>query len=374
MATKRLAKRIGVMTGGGDCPGLNAVIRGVVHASKRRGWDVLGIEDATEGLVDLDYKRPHGNRWLTTADVDRILVKGGTILGTSNRSDPFRYVVRGEDGAAREEDVSRQVVENYHKLGLDALVSIGGDGSMQIAQKFLEKGLKIVGVPKTIDQDLAGTDYTFGYHTAVQTVTDAIDRIQDTAESHDRIMVIEVMGRDAGFIALQSAIAGGAHACLIPEIPYSIDPIADLISRRDLDGRPFSVIVVAEGARAVAGKQSFAGERQLGATQRLLGAGATFAAAIEPHVNHEVRVLVLGHLQRGGSPTEFDRVLGTRYGVHAVQLIEEGKFGHMVSLRTPDMTSVPIAEAVSRPKRVDPQGQLVRAAREVGIVFGDEGQ
>ena len=366
------AKRIGVMTGGGDCPGLNAVIRGVVHASKRRGWDVLGIEDATEGLVNLDYRQPHGNRWLTCDDVDRILVRGGTILGTSNRSDPFRYVVTGDDGKRHEEDVSDRVVENYHKLGLEALVSIGGDGSMRIAHKFIEKGLKIVGVPKTIDQDLAGTDYTFGYHTAVQTVSDAIDRIQDTAQSHDRIMVIEVMGRDAGFIALQAAIAGGAHACLIPEIPYSIEPVLEMITRRELNGRPFGVIIVAEGAKPTDGKQSFAGARSLGATQRLLGAGAKFAAAIEMHVSHEVRVLVLGHLQRGGSPNEFDRVLGTRYGVHAVKLIEEGKFGHMVSLRTPDMTSVPIQEAVATPKRVDPNGQLVTAAREVGIVFGDE--
>ncbi|MCA8920682.1 MAG: 6-phosphofructokinase [Planctomycetes bacterium] len=367
-----MAKRIGVMTGGGDCPGLNAVIRGVVHASKRRGWDVLGIEDATEGLVDLDFKKPHGNRWLTCQDVDRILGRGGTILGTSNRSDPFRYVVRGDDGSSREEDVSRKVVENYHKLGLDALVSIGGDGSMRIAQKFIEKGLKIVGVPKTIDQDLNGTDYTFGYHTAVQTVTDAIDRIQDTAESHDRIMVIEVMGRDAGWIALQAAIAGGAHACLIPEIPYHIDPVIDMITQRELIGHPFAVVIVAEGAKPMGGGQSFAGARQLGATQRLLGAGAKFAASIELQVSHEVRVLVLGHLQRGGSPNEFDRVLGTRYGVHAVQLIEDEKFGHMVSLRTPNMGSVPIAEAVKEPRLVDPKGQLVHAAREVGIVFGDE--
>jgi 6-phosphofructokinase 1 len=362
-------KKIGIMTGGGDCPGLNAVIRGAVLTARARGWEVLGIEDATSGLIDLDYRSPHGNRLLDVDDVETILVRGGTILGTSNRSHPFKFVV-DRDGEKVEADVSDQVVENYHTLGLDALISIGGDGSMDIAQRLIEKGLKIVGVPKTIDQDLAATDFTFGHNTAVQAVTEGLDRLQDTAESHDRVMIMEVMGRDAGFIALHSAIAGGAHVCVIPEIPYKVEPIVAKVKARKAAGHPFSILVVSEGAMAVDGEQSYEGERELGAMRKLFGAGARLAAQLEPHLELDVRVTVLGHLQRGGSPTQFDRILGTRFGVKAVELVEEGRFGEMVALRTPDIVGVSIKEALGVVRRVDPEGQVVQAAKAIGIEFG----
>ncbi len=363
-------RRIGIMTGGGDCPGLNAVIRAVVLAAHARQWEVLGIEDATSGLIDLDYKSPHGNRWLKPSDVQQILTRGGTILGTSNKSDPFRFVVE-RDGEQVETDVSERVVANYHKLGLDALVSIGGDGSMRIAQRFAQLGLRIVGVPKTIDQDVSATDYTFGFQTAVQTATEALDRLQDTAESHDRVMVLEVMGRHAGWIALHSAVAGGAHICLLGEVPYRVEPIVAAIRRRKDAGYPFSIAVVAEGARPVDGDVSLAGPRELGAMPKLFGAGSRLAAALEPHLELDVRVTVLGHIQRGGSPVQFDRVLGTRFGVAAVEALERGESDVMVALRTPHIVTVPIAEAISDPNLVDPNDELVRAARAVGICFGD---
>ncbi len=363
-------QRIGVMTGGGDCPGLNAVIRAVVIKARARGWQVLGIEDATNGLIDLDYRSPRGNRWLEVADVSDILTKGGTILGTSNKSDPFAYVTT-KDGERVEVDVSDVVVANYQKLGLDALVSIGGDGSMRISQRLIDKGLRIVGVPKTIDHDLGSTDYTFGFNTAVQTATDAIDRLQDTAESHDRTMIVEVMGRDAGWIALSAAIAGGAHACLIPELPYRIEPLVRAIRARQATGKPHSILVVSEGARPADGEQSFAGARDLGKMPRLFGAGSKLAAALEPHLATEVRVTVLGHVQRGGTPTQFDRILGTRFGAAAIDALADGKFAHMVALRTPNVVCVPIAEAIADPHHVSLRDSLLQAARDVGICFGD---
>jgi 6-phosphofructokinase 1 len=363
-------QRIGVLTGGGDCPGLNAVIRAVVFKARDLGWEVLGIEDATSGLVDLSYRSPNGNRWLEKRDVEHILARGGTILGTSNKSDPFHFVVV-ENGRKVELDVSDRVKAHYDELGLDALVSIGGDGSMRISRELMQKGLRIVGVPKTIDQDLGGTDYTFGFNTAVQTVTDAIDKLHDTGESHDRVMVLEVMGRDAGWIALQSAVAGGAHACLIPEIPYRVEPIAAAIEARKANGAPYSIVVIAEGAKPAGGDASYAGPRELGHMPKLFGAGHRLAHALEPRLDLEVRVTVLGHVQRGGSPNQFDRVLGTRFGVAAVDCLLAGKFGHMVALRTPDIVTVPIEEAVGVPKRVDPRGQMVRAAKDMGICFGD---
>jgi 6-phosphofructokinase 1 len=363
-------QRIGIMTGGGDCPGLNAVIRAVVLKAHARGWKVLGIEDATEGLIDLDYRSPHGNLWLEPNDVEGILDKGGTILGTSNRSDPFHYVVK-KDGKKVEVDVSDRVVENYRKLRLDALVSVGGDGSMEIAQRFVDKGLRVVGVPKTIDQDLGCTDYTFGFNTAVQTATDALDRLRDTAESHDRVMILEVMGRNAGWIGLFSAMAGGAHICLIPEIPYRLEPVIAAIRRRRDAGKPFSIVVVAEGAQPSGGEQSFAGPASLGAMPKLFGAAHKLATALEPNLQLDVRVTVLGHIQRGGTPTQFDRILGTRFGAAAIDAIAEGKFGHMVALHTPKIVTVPIPEAIANERRVEPGGQLVQAARDVGIDFGE---
>jgi ATP-dependent phosphofructokinase / diphosphate-dependent phosphofructokinase len=361
-------QRIGIMTGGGDCPGLNAVIRAVVLKAHARGWEVMGIEDATEGLVDLAYRAPRGNRLLGPADVDDILTRGGTILGTSNRSDPFRYVRNGV-----ETDVSARVVENYHKLGLDALISVGGDGSMRIALRLGALGLRIVGVPKTIDQDLGATDYTFGFNTAVQTATDAIDRLRDTAASHDRVMVLEVMGRNAGWIALCAAMAGGAHVCIIPEIPYHLEPIIEKIRRRRETGQPFSLVVIAEGARAADGGQSLGAATKVGAMPQLFGAGYRLGSELEPHMQLDLRVTVLGHIQRGGSPTQFDRILGTRFGAAAIDAVAAGQFGYMVALRTPEIVTVPIAEACANERLVNPHGPLVQTARDVGICFGDDG-
>lgn len=363
-------KKIGVMTGGGDCPGLNPVIRAVVLAAKARGWEVLGIEDATQGLIDLEYRSPNGNRDLQLRDVDGILSQGGTILGTSNKSDPWNYVVE-VDGKKTTADVSAQAVANYHALGLDALISIGGDGSMKIAQKFTDLGLKIVGVPKTIDQDVAATDTTFGFQTAVQCATDALDRLQDTAESHDRVMLLEVMGRDAGHIALHAALAGDAHICLLPEIPYRVEPLVNKIKERRARGQFYSIVVVAEGAHPADGEVSYA-EQELGAMPKHFGAAHRVASALEPHLDYDVRVTILGHLQRGGSPVQFDRILGTRYGVAAVEAVEAGLFGRMVALKNDQITTVTLEEATQGQRLVDPRGQLVSAARSVGICFGDE--
>ncbi|MDQ3037930.1 MAG: ATP-dependent 6-phosphofructokinase, partial [Myxococcota bacterium] len=265
-------KRVGIMTGGGDCPGLNAVIRAAVKVGiDRHGFEMFGIEDAFNGLVDLDYHSPEGNRWLTSRDVRNILTRGGTILGTSNRGDPFRYVVTSESGKQIETDVSDRVLENMQKVDLDAIISIGGDGSMEITQRFFEKGMNIVGVPKTIDNDLGATDQTFGFDTAVGIATEAIDRLRDTAASHDRVMLVEVMGRDAGWIALHAGVAGGADGILIPEIPYRIEPLARMIEARCAAGQRYSIIVVSEGAKPEGGYASV-GEQLAGAMPRLMGA------------------------------------------------------------------------------------------------------
>jgi phosphofructokinase-like protein len=364
-------KRIGIMTGGGDCPGLNAVIRAAVRTGVRNyGWEILGIEDACMGLIDLEYRSPHGNLWLTLEMVHDILPKGGTILGTSNRSHPFRYAVERE-GEKVEIDVSDQLVANVDKLGLEALISIGGDGSMEIAQGLAEKGLKIVGVPKTIDNDLGATDVTFGFDTAVQIASEALDRIRDTAESHDRVMLVEVMGRHAGWIALHAGLAGGAHAILIPEIPYRLAPIAAKIKERRARGKPFSVVVVAEGVKPAGGEASTI-PKLPGAMPRLFGAASRVAHELSQMVELDMRVTVLGHIQRGGSPTNFDRILGTRFGHAAAELVANGDFGKMVALRTPRIVAVPISEAIGRQRLVKPDGQMVTAARALGVVFGDE--
>ncbi len=364
-------KRIGIMTGGGDCPGLNPVIRAVVRTGIiHHGWEILGIEDACAGLIDLDYRSPHGNQWLTLDRVSDILTRGGTILGTSNRAHPFKFVVE-RDGEKVETDVSDTLVANYHQLGLQALVSIGGDGSMDIANRLGAKGLDIVGVPKTIDNDLSATDVTFGFDTAVQIATEALDRIRDTAESHDRVMLVEVMGRNAGWIALHAGMAGGAHAILIPEIRYRLAPLVELIQTRRSEGHPFSVIVVAEGAQPAGGEPSTL-PKLPGAMPRLFGAAARVAHELAAHIELDVRVTVLGHVQRGGSPSSFDRILGTRLGHAAAELVARGEFGKMVALRTPHIASVPIAEAVGKPKRVDPAGEMVTTARALGVRFGNE--
>jgi phosphofructokinase-like protein len=364
-------KRVAVMTGGGDCPGLNAVIRAIVHVGiERHGWEIFGVEDAFSGLVDLEYKSPHGNMWLDESKVRGILARGGTILGTSNRSDPFQFVVADERGKEMTIDVSDRVLSNFAKLGLDALISIGGDGSMRIAKRFGDLGMNIVGVPKTIDNDLRATDQTFGFDTAIGIATEALDRLRDTAESHDRVMIVELMGRHAGWISLYAGIAGGADIILLPEIPYRLQPCADVVRERRKHGKNYCIIVVAEGAKPAGGEVSIA-EHKLGAMPRLMGAGQRFAAELSEYISADVRTTVLGHVQRGGSPSAFDRVLATRYGIAAVDLVHKGEFGKMVALRNGQIGSVTIADAVSEPNLVDPNGELVRQARELGICFGD---
>ncbi len=363
-------KRVAIMTGGGDCPGLNAVIRAAVRVGiERYGWEILGVEDAFSGLIDLDYKSPHGNVWLTESAVRGILARGGTILGTSNRSDPFDYVVE-EGGKKKTIDVSAQVLANMEKLGIEAVISIGGDGSMRIAKRFAELGMKIVGVPKTIDNDIRATDQTFGFDTAVGIASEALDRLRDTADSHDRVMFIELMGRHAGWIALHAGIAGGADVILLPEIPYRIEPLAEVIRERRAAGKNYSLIVVAEGAMPEGGEASI-GMRELGAMPRLMGAAQRVAEVLGPRVDADMRVTVLGHIQRGGSPSSYDRVLATRYGVAAADLVAKGGFGRMVALNHGEITSVEIADAIAEPKLVEPDSQIVQQARSLGISFGE---
>ncbi|MGE0789870.1 MAG: 6-phosphofructokinase [Sandaracinaceae bacterium] len=364
-------KRVAITTGGGDCPGLNAVIRAIVEVGRRRyGWEILGVEDAMNGLVDLEYRSPRGNAWLTEDDVRAIISRGGTILGTSNKSDPFRYVAKTHSGEKRETDVSDQVMANFASLGLDAMISIGGDGSMRIASRFIEKGMKIVGVPKTIDNDLGSTDQTFGFDTAVGVAAEALDRLRDTADSHDRVMLCEVMGRHAGWLALHAGLAGGADAILIPEIPYDPDKLASEIKRRRAGGMNYSLIVVAEGAKPTGGSASVI-EAKLGEMPRLMGAAQRVATLLHDQLGDEMRVTVLGHIQRGGSPSSFDRVLATRYGIAAAELVAREEFGKMVALRNGEIVAVDLREAAAEPRLVDPEGQLVRQARQLGVTFGD---
>ncbi|KAB0670540.1 6-phosphofructokinase [Oryzomonas sagensis] len=361
-----MTQTIGILTGGGDCPGLNAVIRGVVKSAIiGHGWRVIGIEDGFDGLLNLDKCAP-----LTLESVRGILPRGGTILGTTNRGNPFSYPVE-QDGIIVHADRSDAVVANIKTLGIDALVTVGGEGSLKIALELGKKGVPVVGVPKTIDNDLRETDFTFGYNTALETATDALDKLHTTAESHHRVMILEVMGRYAGWIALESGIAGGADVILIPEIPFHIDRICSAITSRSARGSRFSIVVVAEGAFPAGGSRVVAheaDERQ--AIERLGGIGQFVAKRIEQCLDMDVRVTVLGHLQRGGSPTTFDRALGSRFGTKAVQMVAAGEFGRMACLKGRAITSVPIEDAVRDLKLVDPTGEIVQTAEELGIMLG----
>ncbi len=348
---------IGICTGGGDAPGLNAVIRAAVKAAiLKYKWKVIGIPDGFDGLI-----WPEKSRELTLKDVSGILPRGGTILGTTNRGNPFHYQTV-ENGKEVVRDISAEVIANTRKLGIDAVISIGGDGSQKIALGLFEKGMKVVGVPKTIDNDLCATEVTFGFDTALHTATDAVDKIHTTAESHHRIMLVEVMGRDAGWIALEAGIAGGAHVILIPEIPFTIENICNYVSQRATYGKYFTIVVVAEGIKL---PPELKENRRAGAVGNLIG------NAIAATSHKEVRVSVLGHIQRGGSPSPFDRILATRFGVAAVDLIADGGFGKMVCLQQERICAVDIAQAVGKLKTVDPQGEIVRSARAIGISFGD---
>ena len=362
--TKKI-KKIAVLTGGGDCPGLNAVLRAVVKtASNVYGVEVIGIEDGFGGLIQNRHSP------LTTKDVSGILHRGGTILGTTNRDNPFRYPVT-ENGEKVYKDVSGQVIANLQELGVDALIVIGGDGSLSIGNELYEKGLPVVGVPKTIDNDLSATDVTFGFDTALVTATEALDKLHTTAESHHRVMVLEVMGRYAGWIALESGLAGGADVILIPEIPFQIEKVCEKIVDRRVKGKKFSIVVVAEGAKPLGGEMVVAKVIEDSADPiRLGGIGNVVAKQIEECSGMETRVTVLGHLQRGGSPTPFDRILGTRYGAAAVDLVMEGQFGKMVSLRTPDIVAVSLEEAVHELRKVQVDSDKIKAARSVGVSFG----
>jgi ATP-dependent phosphofructokinase / diphosphate-dependent phosphofructokinase len=356
-------KRIGVLTGGGDAPGLNAVIRAVVKAGVNHGIEVIGLEDSFDGLIE-----PNRSRVLTPKDVTGILRRGGTILGTVNRGDPFAYPIETSEG---KRDYSARCVEMFHRMGLDALVVIGGDGTLAIAHRFSRMGIPIIGVPKTIDNDIVGTTNTFGFDTAVSFATDAIDRLHTTAEAHRRIMVVEVMGRYAGWIALYAGVGGGADVILIPEIPFDLHIVAETVRRREQFGAYFSIVVVAEGARPVDGKISLVQEAGAGRAERLGGMGHRVALALEEMTGKETRTVVLGHLQRGGSPTAFDRVLATRFGGKAVELVIRGERDRMVCFAPPDITSIPLEDVVGRTRNVPPDFDLVVTARSIGVSFGN---
>ena len=362
-------QRIGLLTGGGDCPGLNAVIRAVVKtAINEYGWEVLGIEDGFEGLI-----QPGKARLLDVTDVRGLLPRGGTILGSTNRANPFHYEVR-TNGETKVLDVSETVIHRAREYGMEVLIVIGGDGSMRIAHELMQKGLKVVGVPKTIDNDLYGTEVSVGFDTAVNTTMEALDKLHTTAESHHRVLVIEVMGRHAGWIALAAGVAGGADVILIPEIPYCLDVITEKINQRNDSGAKFSIVVVAEGSMPLGGEAVYRAERELGGVSRLGGIGELVAAQVRRTCHADVRTTVLGHLPRGGSPTAFDRLLATRFGAMAVHMIAQGQVGHMVALHAGHMTAVPISDAVSRPKQVPLESDLVRAALGLHICLGNSRQ
>jgi ATP-dependent phosphofructokinase / diphosphate-dependent phosphofructokinase len=358
--------RIAISTGGGDAPGLNAVIRAAVLSATTRGWDVLGICRGYYGLLGEDDIIP-----LTRETVRGIAHLGGTILRTTNRGNPFAFPVRQADGSFVEVDRSGELFENAQRLGIDAIITIGGDGSLSIAQKLHERGMKIVGVPKTIDNDVSHTITTFGFDTAVNTAIEAIDKLHTTAESHDRVIVMEVMGRHAGFIALHSGVAGTADVILIPEIPFDIERVCAKVRARDRAGRNFSIVVVAEGAFPVGGQESILGDSLPGQDKRVGGIAGRLAWEIQNRTGKEARSLVLGHLQRGGGPTGYDRLLATRFGGAAVEAVEQGKWGEMVALQSPHIVTVPFTEVLKESRQVDVTHDIVRTARATGISFGD---
>jgi ATP-dependent phosphofructokinase / diphosphate-dependent phosphofructokinase len=366
MAKKNSIRRIGILTGGGDCPGLNAVIRGVTKPAEDYGMSVYGIIDGFEGLVEGKAKE------LNNSDVSGILSRGGTILGSSNKGDPFHWPVE-VNGKIEILDKSESALKNYKSWGLDALIAIGGDGTMHICNKLSKMGMNIVGVPKTIDNDLEATDVTFGHDSAVYVVSMALDRLHTTASSHHRVIVVEVMGRYAGWIALNGGLSGGADIILIPEIPFSWDKVAEKIHERELMGKRFSLVCVAEGAKPLGGEIVTRGSdiKRTDPVQ-LGGIGKVVADKIEELTGKETRVTILGHLQRGGSPTPYDRILATKFGAFAIDLVANKKFGRMVALKGNEIKNVRIEDAISKQKLVQPDDQAVFVAKSLGISFGDE--
>ncbi|MEM7572616.1 MAG: ATP-dependent 6-phosphofructokinase [Bacteroidota bacterium] len=365
-----MKKKLLVSTGGGDCPGLNAVIRGIAKSARKDGrWEVWGSQEAFNGIL----KNPPELLKLTAKRTAGIHVKGGTILKTTNKGNPLEFPVKAPDGSWSTIDISQQLADRIHDLGFEAVINIGGDGSQRISQALAEKGVKIVGAPKTIDNDLPGTDLTFGFSTAVQTATESFDKLLTTAESHHRVMIMEVMGRHAGWIALHTAIAGGAEICLIPEIPYDLEKILAKINKRYRKGKGFVNIVVAEGAlpqdgTAIGHRAIEAGDQHL----KLGGIANYLRLQLEENgCQHQIRTTALGHVQRGGTPVAFDRILATAMGVRAFELVRDEQFSRMVSFRNHRVESVPLEESVKGNKLVDPNGYLVQVARSVGISFGD---
>jgi 6-phosphofructokinase 1 len=358
--------RIAINTGGGDAPGLNAVIRAIVLSAHGRGWQTYGIRRGYNGLLGDD-----GIMTLTPDRVRGITHLGGTILGTTNRGNPFRWVVKDSSGNETEVDRSDELIGAFNASGFDALIAIGGDGSLTIAHDLWKKGLPVVGVPKTIDNDVIGTVATFGFDTAVSTATEAIDKLHSTAESHERVMVVELMGRHAGFIALNSGLSASADVILIPEIPFNIERVLDKIRQREANGRHFTIVVVAEGARPIDGETLLVERRSAGTVDRLGGMGSRVARVIAERSGKETRSLVLGHIQRGGSPTTFDRLLGLRFGAAAVRAVADRAFGTMIALAPPSIARLPLADVIGRSKNVPLDSDTLLTARELGICLGD---
>ncbi len=365
-----MRKRVLVATGGGDCPGLNAVIRAIVmRAGRERDWEVVGSINAFDGVLN----EPNEIVVLGEKEVAGIHIRGGTIIGTTNKGGPFAWPIKNPDNSWGAADRSDEFLRRLQYLGVEAVINIGGDGSQQISQKLFEKGCNIIGVPKTIDNDLSATDFTFGFQTAVQEATTAVDKLVTTAASHNRVFVIEVMGRYAGWIGLHSAVAGGADVCLIPEIPYDINKVMEKIYSRFHRGRGYAIIVVAEGAKPIGGDAHYEQSNEVGYQNVRLG-GVASKLIIElkkAGLETDIRETVLGHLQRGGTPIAYDRILATQFGVEAFEMVLRNDFGKMVAYRHPDIVSVPFKEAISHYNFVNPNSDLVKAARGVGICMGD---
>ena len=359
-------RKIAISTGGGDAPGLNAVIRAAVLSALNLGWEVYGIRRGYGGL--LGEGEPVR---LDAASVRGITHLGGTILGTTNRGNPFEWGVTNRDGSAHTVDRSDELIAAFRAFGFDALVAIGGDGSLGIADRLSRKGLPVIGVPKTIDNDLAATQVTFGFHTAVQTATEALDKLHSTAESHERVMVVELMGRHTGWIALHSGVSSSADVILIPEIPYDLSKVCAKIEARYAGGNRFAIVVVAEGAVAAGGSAAVIDEGGAGRAARYGGAAERLAEEIQEMTGYESRFLVLGHLQRGGSPTAYDRLIALRFGAAAIRAVAEERFGTMIALNPPEMNAVPLEEAIRHLKRVPLDSDTVMTARDLGIAFGD---
>lgn len=359
-------KKIGIVTGGGDAPGLNAVIRAAVRTATRQfGMQVIGIEDSFEGLIGETMLRE-----LTTTDVAGLLPRGGTILGTRNSGN---FVQHSREGKMLfPEAPYTEAIANLEKLSIEALVVLGGEGTMSIANEFYRRGIPVVGVPKTIDNDLASTELTFGFMTAIDIATEALDRLHTTAESHDRVMILEVMGRNTGWIALHSGLAGSADLILIPEMPFVMERIIEKIKSREASGSRFTIMVVAEGAKELGGAEHYLDSGDLTKARRLGGIGDYLRHQIEILTGKESRCVVLGHLQRGGSPNSFDRMLATNFGACAVRALGEGEHGKMVALQSTVVVTVPLSEAIANIKTVAPNGQLIRTARDIGISFAAE--